>query len=820
MNIYMNENHIRKSRKILSNFIYTLMFVFIIFSLFDFSIFATEQKDEIKEYKTSSAKTKIHVISVKTSGNSVLIESNGKFGVIDSGEDNDYPDQYRDGVTLGNGREEEVIAYMKKIGVTKDNLEFYIGTHPHSDHIGSADEVIREFHPKHLYTPEYKDEYIKNPMRLWDNLYVYNNMLDAANEVGTQIHLSFDEGYNFEFGDTVINLYNVDQGYRHIPVEDANDFSLGVKITDKTTKKSAFVGGDMNNFNGAEDRESDKIGKVDIMVLCHHCYYGSNSHKFITTLDPSIMIVPNRYTSANKDHDPNDIMHNTYSTLLNQTKKGSRLYAEGHYKGIIDALVVSFDENLTTNIPEMNLETPFIGVSNVTSGLTYNYYIDGRYQSNIHDVPISQWMHDEKGWWLKLTENQYVKNSIVRVDNKIYGFDESGYMVTGWFEHRGNWYYFNENGSMHKGWKEVDKHIYYFNEDGMMVNSPTTVDGKVHTFNEKGYYIPVNNGSDVYNVIIDGMKYTMDKEGTIFKDWHLIDGSWYYVENGNFAKGWKNISGVWYYFTSDNKMVTGLQKIDGTPYFFSKLGAMATSWSEDSEGTWYYANPSGVLQKGWLKSGSSWYYLDSEYKMVTGKHNIDGVTYFFASSGAMTTGWFKGEDDMWYYVESSGALSKGWSNISGIWYYFDSEHKMVTGAQKIDGKPYYFASSGAMITGWFKDNDGDWSYAASSGEIISGWVNSGGSWYYMDSSYKMVTGRQDIDGISYFFASSGAMATNWAQDKDGTWYYASGSGALVKGWIKSGAWYYFDSEHKMVTGRQEINGDIYYFSYSGAMETH
>ena len=73
--------------------------------------------------------------------------------MIDSGEDSDYPDgsdpryPLRNNVYTGEGFEQQVIDYMHRVGVTQDNFDFYLGTHPHSDHIGSADEVIREFHP-------------------------------------------------------------------------------------------------------------------------------------------------------------------------------------------------------------------------------------------------------------------------------------------------------------------------------------------------------------------------------------------------------------------------------------------------------------------------------------------------------------------------------------------------------------------------------------------------------------------------------------------------------------------------------------------------
>ena len=89
----------------------------------------------------ASGETKIHFISLNSTTDAILLESNGHYGMVDSGEDWDYPDSeeypLREGVTKGIGYEQQVIHYLKQLGVEK--LDFYIATHSHSDHIGSGD---------------------------------------------------------------------------------------------------------------------------------------------------------------------------------------------------------------------------------------------------------------------------------------------------------------------------------------------------------------------------------------------------------------------------------------------------------------------------------------------------------------------------------------------------------------------------------------------------------------------------------------------------------------------------------------------------------
>ena len=135
----------------------------------------------------------VHFLTLPDNTDAILLECDGKFGMVDSGEDSDYPNgsdaryPLRAGVTTTKGYESQVISYLKKMGVNENNFEFYIGTHPHSDHIGSADEVIRAFHPKRVYLELYSDSDITDATHLWDNLYVYDQAVTAAKETGATL---------------------------------------------------------------------------------------------------------------------------------------------------------------------------------------------------------------------------------------------------------------------------------------------------------------------------------------------------------------------------------------------------------------------------------------------------------------------------------------------------------------------------------------------------------------------------------------------------------------------------------------------------------
>lgn len=87
----------------------------------------------------ASDETKIHFIALDSYSDAILLESNGKYGMIDSGEDWNFPTgedfRYpaREGITRWTGYEQQVIHYLEEVGV--EELELYITTHAYSDHI-------------------------------------------------------------------------------------------------------------------------------------------------------------------------------------------------------------------------------------------------------------------------------------------------------------------------------------------------------------------------------------------------------------------------------------------------------------------------------------------------------------------------------------------------------------------------------------------------------------------------------------------------------------------------------------------------------------
>ena len=607
--------------------------------------------------EAASADTHIHILPFAGT-DAIVLESNGRFGIVDSGEDSDYPDgsdpryPLRPGIVKGSGVEDAVVAYLKNLGVNSGNLEFYLGTHPHSDHIGSADEIIREFRPQRVYLAEYQDSFISDEARLWDNQYVYDRAIAAAKETGAILIQNLDpnapvepapnpveaqsdltavgdapqadvldaEGvmerfgvdptdqddpYNsellpeegiavtrsvdpnlihehapdpsttgspfFTLGDMNIEIVNYGDDYKFNPVPDANYFSWGVKV--KAGGSTAFLAGDINNYDGDEDRLSGMIGHVDLLKLAHHGLSGSNTPSYLTALSPTYAV-----QTGNSSNLP-EYATKTLDRLGVRYFTAPEASANGY-----GAVVATFARD----------------------GLHLNVMEDAAtYHAFNHDprlVLYYQGLKQAYQGWKKLGGSWYwFANSAAATQNS-------------WIKQGGTWYWLTDSGAMATGWaKAADGKWYYFEGSGAMRSGGWMKQG--------------------------GTWYYLSGSGAMQTGWLSKGGSWYWLdpESGRMATGWaKAADGKWYYFEGSGAMQSSRWLKQGTAwYYLSGSGAMQTGWLLTG-GAWYWMDPeSGMMATGWLENGGSWYYLDpSSGAMATGTAVIDGTRYIFDDSGA------------------------------------------------------------------------------------------------------------------------------------------------------------------------------------------
>lgn len=183
-----------------------------------------------------------------------------------------------------NGYEQTVINALQKRGVKK--LDYVIISHPHSDHIGGIEEVVKSFDIGEVYMP-----------KVSHNTKTYEDTLKAIKEKGLLINEAYD-GVEISLNDDDnIKFISPDSNYSF---SDLNDLSC-VFILNTQGKKILFTG---DAGSVAEKQYMDKAGKVDILKAAHHGGYKGNSEELIKRIRPEYVLIGvgenNDYNHPNK----------------------------------------------------------------------------------------------------------------------------------------------------------------------------------------------------------------------------------------------------------------------------------------------------------------------------------------------------------------------------------------------------------------------------------------------------------------------------------------------------------------------------------------
>ena len=601
-----------------------------------FFLFGTGNKVEAYEETT-----KIHFISLYGSTDAILLESDGHYGMVDSGEDWDYPNgedpkyPLRDGISKNVGYEQQVIHYLEKMGVQK--LDFYIGTHAHSDHIGSGDEILDHFPTERLYISEYDDSYQldahgKDPTdpyyypeakeyRLWDNQYVYDKLIASAKRNGVEIISDLDldrnaQYRNFTMGKMQISIMNYerkrDSEGKFVPVIMENENSLVVKVS--AYGKNALLTSDIDPTEGATGKLADEL----IEQLWDTEGIQGDDAEEIESVNYQIPYTLNE-EDANAEL-PDDQEANRNESEPNLGKKiRIDLMKMAHH---------SLDYNNTTYfLTSLNPKTAIV--------TGYMSWFNDRMKECLPNTEVFGTTTDSAAVVSEFSAENGLTTRYIKIEPE-------------WREIDGEWYYFNEDGRTVSGWNSIDEKRYYF-----------------------------------------------DMKGIVQTGWKQIENNRYYMNSsGEMQTGWQYIGGKWYYMDDSGKMQTGWKQIENKWYYMNKSGEMQTGWRQ-IENKWYYMNKSGEMQTGWQYIGGKWYYMDDFGKMQTGWKQIENKWYYMNKSGEMQTGWRQIENK-WYYMNKSGEMQIGWKRIGDKWYYMNESGEMQIGWQRIEQKWYYLYKNGTM----------------------------------------------------------------------------------------------------------------------------
>lgn len=197
----------------------------------------------------------VHFIDVGQ-GDSILAESDGHYMLIDAGE---------------NDQGDTVVTYLHSQGI--DMLDYVIGTHPHSDHIGGLDDVINNFKIGRVILPDAEH-----------TTKTFEDVLDALQTQGQKITIPA-VGDTYQLGGASFEIIAPNKDYG----DDLNNWSVGIKLT--YGQNSFVMCGDAE-----AEAEADICGNgidisADVLKLGHHGSSTSSSEEFLDRVRPEYAVI-------------------------------------------------------------------------------------------------------------------------------------------------------------------------------------------------------------------------------------------------------------------------------------------------------------------------------------------------------------------------------------------------------------------------------------------------------------------------------------------------------------------------------------------------
>ena len=209
-----------------------------------------------------------------TSKNEVSLENVLKVHFIDVGQgDCIFVQSENTNMLVDAGTSEsanDICGYLDSLGIKK--IDYFVGTHPHEDHLGGAAAVILNYDVKTVYMTEHPS-----------SSFFYEKLLDALIRRNMTVNVPKTgciykaEGFEFEFLSPEIDFGN------------ENDNSIVMRIDYGET--SILLMGDAEKNTEEYLLENKKNVKADILKIGHHGSRNGSTTKFLNAVKPRAAVI-------------------------------------------------------------------------------------------------------------------------------------------------------------------------------------------------------------------------------------------------------------------------------------------------------------------------------------------------------------------------------------------------------------------------------------------------------------------------------------------------------------------------------------------------
>lgn len=211
-----------------------------------------EKENDIPTSKVFNSKLKVYYLDVGQA-DCILIQNENDNMLIDAGNN-------EDGTKL--------VKYLQSLGIT--NFKYVVGTHPHEDHIGGLDNIIKEFNIEKVLLPD-----------AYTTTATFEDVLIALEDKNLNFEVP-NIGKTLSLGEARIEIIHTESN-----PEDLNDSSIVLRLD--YGENSFLFSGDATST--IEKKILNKNIAVDIYKVAHHGSSYSNSESFLNKVNPSIGII-------------------------------------------------------------------------------------------------------------------------------------------------------------------------------------------------------------------------------------------------------------------------------------------------------------------------------------------------------------------------------------------------------------------------------------------------------------------------------------------------------------------------------------------------